>query len=413
MILSGCTIDRNHNYISVKHYGIHGDGVHDDWNAIQSLVNQGGNIYFPKGIYLVSNTIHITRDHTHLRLNKNAIIECNSTTFAIDSLGNGGATISFNPTRDITDRGGYINDIGIEGGHVRNTSPKNSLNPNNENAIGFSHCNDFYCRNVIVDYCNRKGITVQNSNLNGVIENCFVYNCGLHGITIETQSNNINLKNNTICLSSNSYAIGENTNNGLHFGIHVTHCNSIYINNNKLFVEGSYGLYLHSVDSLEITHNRIELSNVNPLHCGIFTDASKFINVAHNEVESEGRGIVLASLGQNYVSDFVKDNTIISNFNSLELTGDGKISTFEISSNEMKIRDCVVSLYYNSAKSCNIQRPFKTCKLYYNKLNSLNVMNASDSTRAISIGNVYKTSYENWEPQLYNDTINGSKCSNM
>ena len=54
--------------ISVKGFGAKGDGVTDDTVAIQNAVDHvaskgGGTIYFPKGEYLISDTIEITGDN--------------------------------------------------------------------------------------------------------------------------------------------------------------------------------------------------------------------------------------------------------------------------------------------------------------------------------------------------------------
>lgn len=43
--------------INVKNFGAVGDGVTDDRNAIQSALNQGGYIYFPAGIYKITDKI--------------------------------------------------------------------------------------------------------------------------------------------------------------------------------------------------------------------------------------------------------------------------------------------------------------------------------------------------------------------
>ena len=46
--------------ISVKSYGALGDGSTDDTDAIQTAINSGDTIYFPKGTYLISRPIEIS-----------------------------------------------------------------------------------------------------------------------------------------------------------------------------------------------------------------------------------------------------------------------------------------------------------------------------------------------------------------
>jgi hypothetical protein len=56
----------SYDVVNVKHYGAAGDGSHDDTTAIQSAVNstidKGGVLYFPKGRYKVSSTITLPRN---------------------------------------------------------------------------------------------------------------------------------------------------------------------------------------------------------------------------------------------------------------------------------------------------------------------------------------------------------------
>lgn len=56
--------------INVRDYGAIGDGVHDDTqainNALAAVSSQGATIYFPDLLYLVTNTLSISRTGTHL-----------------------------------------------------------------------------------------------------------------------------------------------------------------------------------------------------------------------------------------------------------------------------------------------------------------------------------------------------------
>lgn len=229
-------------YVTPQMFGAIADGVHDDLQAIQTAIDKGGNIFFPKGNYLVSNTIHVVKNNTHLVLHPQAIIECNSITSSDPVYGNGGATINFGYGSTSESDVEYINDVGIEGGIVRNTSPED-----NENAIGFSHVNKFYVRNVTIPSCNRKGITAQYWCRNGIIENNKIMSCGFRSISIEYNCDYIDIVNNFI----------QNDQTG---GIRVSDCNYVKIERNN--IRQTLGIGIQATRSgVEILHNIVFASN--------------------------------------------------------------------------------------------------------------------------------------------------------
>ena len=408
LLCSGCSL----SYYNVNQAGVYGDGTHDDWKTLQTLLSRGGKFYFPAGRYLISNTLHVNQSNTHMKLHKNAIIECNSATYGIDGLGNAGATIAFNHPNYTTEPGDYIYNVGIRGGHIRNTSPLLSHIPNNENAIGFSHCDGFYCKNVTIDYCNRKGITAQYYNKNGVIENCEIHSCGLHGITIETESNNIVVKNNVIKLDSLSFAAGENTNGGMHYGIHVTTCKNISVENNHIIIDQGNCIYSHLVDTLSIVNNNVVTKDDYSNSYGIYAGVCNKVTVASNLVNSCARGVLIGVSINNFA--YVENNTITSRRGSLYLYGEGKskfIARNNIMTSDVSVREAIVIFKNNIAQACNIHKPYLSPQLYSNKFCYLNVMNATDTTRAITIGNKYIEDYKNWRPIVYDDIIDGREVN--
>ena len=48
--------------ISVKKYGAVGDGKKDDLIAVQKAIDSEKELFFPHGIYVVSDTIHVPSD---------------------------------------------------------------------------------------------------------------------------------------------------------------------------------------------------------------------------------------------------------------------------------------------------------------------------------------------------------------
>lgn len=73
----------NLNIVNVKDYGAKGDGVADDTAAIQRAIDNNPNttIYFPKGVYMVSQTIITKRDDdkkVYLELDMKATVKATS-----------------------------------------------------------------------------------------------------------------------------------------------------------------------------------------------------------------------------------------------------------------------------------------------------------------------------------------------
>ncbi len=52
---------------------IYGDGIHDDTSAIQALLDQGGRVWLPSGIYRITQPL-IIHDNTHFKLAQDAHI---------------------------------------------------------------------------------------------------------------------------------------------------------------------------------------------------------------------------------------------------------------------------------------------------------------------------------------------------
>lgn len=55
-----------HSWVSVLSFGAKGDGESDDTKALQRALDSGENLYFPQGIYRITDTLEITNDCTML-----------------------------------------------------------------------------------------------------------------------------------------------------------------------------------------------------------------------------------------------------------------------------------------------------------------------------------------------------------
>lgn len=71
VVFEGGLRDKGSHFYDVKAYGAVGDGITDDTAAIQNLINslpiQGGEVYFPDGKYIISNTITVKHHGVSLR----------------------------------------------------------------------------------------------------------------------------------------------------------------------------------------------------------------------------------------------------------------------------------------------------------------------------------------------------------
>lgn len=374
--------------ITPQLFGAQADGINDDYTAIQTALDHGGMIYFPAGTYLVSNTLHVTKSHTHLKLNKNAVIECNNQTIRDPKYGNAGATLVFNSLSCINnplEDGERIVDVGIKGGTIRNRAPEDQKYPpfNNENAIGFTHCRNFYCSNVTIEYCNRKGITLQYYNDDGVIEGCILNNCGVHGITIESCSNNIKVRNNTINMRKASLSRGENTGNGNNYGMHIIESRGINVFRNVIETDCGVGIY--SNDCYDVTFQNNRVNSINE------------------------RALVLVAKPDSHNEYVIKGNTLNGLNYSLYLSGSDSQSTFVIDNNvcssDIRFAKGVVKLKRNKATVCTISQPIESPQVFNNYFHTIDVTNASEQTRPISKGNVLIDGYHNWGPLNGNDKI--------
>ena len=149
-------------YVTPQMFGAIGDGVADDTNAIVQAMNANKDVYFPKGTYLVNNTIYINSNTTIL-LSASAVIKPTSTGFPLFYMLN-------------------VENINISGGTIQEAI----LCINSSNCvISNSRCSNFQTNNAndcIIDGCNIQAITIIDSN-NFKCVNTNITQVGLSGNT--------------------------------------------------------------------------------------------------------------------------------------------------------------------------------------------------------------------------------------
>lgn len=366
-------------YVTPQMYGAVVDGVHDDLEAIQKAVDNGGNIYFPKGIYLVTNTIHVVKSNTHLILNPQAIIKCDSVTTSDPEYGNGGATINFGYGSVNENDVPYINDVGIEGGTVRNTSTGD-----NENAIGFSHVNKFYVRNVTIPECNRKGITAQYWCRNGIIENNKIMSCGYKGISIEFHSDFIDIVHNFI----------QNDKAG---AIVISNCEYIRVSENNIRQATGIGIQATKA-GVDILNNTVFASSercISVNEDGDIVDEYP-VNIIGNTVRSNGAYSI-------YVSSKSKP-VIISNNKDLN----------ENLSNGFLLYNANGIVSGNIVKRFLLSHANGNTTIIGNKFNRLSINDGDEHYAPIIIGNTIEEEYGgNYLPTIYFDILNNELHSSI
>ena len=93
-------------YVTPQMYGAVGDGVTDDTTAIQSAINSGKSVYFPKGTYLIDNSITLYNLSNYALNAENAIIHYTGNDYAFKIRALRYSTLFFD--KIVSDNGGCI-----------------------------------------------------------------------------------------------------------------------------------------------------------------------------------------------------------------------------------------------------------------------------------------------------------------
>src|SRR5574342_122199 len=197
----------DYGFINVKDYGAIGDGITDDTTAIQSALNTGLVIFFPKGIYKITSTLNILLSGTRVIGSGQYSV--------VTSAPNGTVIISEtslgDPTFKVVDG---LQHVEIENMTIRRTASATVGNSgilfdNNSNlcyvknveiskhwvglylgSTGFSKLEGIYTHD---NYAH--GVYLQNSTSNGSLqwqfENCLSQLNNSYGFFVESQANSV------------------------------------------------------------------------------------------------------------------------------------------------------------------------------------------------------------------------------
>ena len=249
-------INENIIYENVKLHGVYGDGTHDDTEAIQDVIDNYDNVFFPKGTYLISNTLNIKMTSHIIGENMVDSIINNSSSnysFAYERTGN-------HKTTNI-----IFENMTILG--------KNGIRINNDNLSESDWLN-------------------QSSLLNLHFKNLLIQ--GTYGDATDTNKNTNVIANLT---DLKNYGIGLNLNKIFDseikqcqielFGIatYLKGCDINLIENNRMTNNGNH-IYLDRIDTYgsqnRIVHNDLL---VNLRYGGITINATRFDTIEDNYFE--------------------------------------------------------------------------------------------------------------------------------
>ena len=235
------------NFVNVKqNKNVFADGVHDDTKALQEcidMVKDGGMVYFPDGIYLVSNAL-IFYSNQHLKFSDKATILRSDkseplTRYLLASYSEPDWT-GYNGTHDVVISGGIFD------GNANLTEHSTLVNT--------VHCRNITIENCRFVHCSQWHFIEINSTENAVVKNCY-----FDGTTYTVV--NDALKNELLQLDwagENSYGPVYNCD-----GKHIEHCldnttcRNIVIKSNIFKCDGFPAIGHHG----DCEHYNIEISD--------------------------------------------------------------------------------------------------------------------------------------------------------
>jgi len=148
--------------VSVKNYGAIGDGVTDDYLAVQAALDIGGTVFFPSGIYLLETQLRI-KSNTTLDLRSGATIKRG---FNTSVLGRGLSAIAAGST-NITILGGTFDANGtIFGAESCNIITALSVSNVVIDGTTFLDCVDYHA----IDFGDATNILIENCKFYGQIQ---------------------------------------------------------------------------------------------------------------------------------------------------------------------------------------------------------------------------------------------------
>lgn len=323
--------------INVKNYGAKGDDISDDTNAIQSCIDNNPNrtIFFPKGIYLISNSIYTSADNDKavcIKLDDYAVIKASSnydSEKAMICLGG----------KDYNNYFLYNNfsNYGFEGG----TIDCNSI----ANGISIQNAVQTYIKNTKINHCPLIGIDVvngaNNNSADALVSNCIIIgtnNTQAIGLNVSASDNlfeNIRIFH---CKYGVYITGGANHFNNIHCLATTNDINENYENMVAFYIKGNYNYFNFAYSDNYATGfylDGLRRTMVSDYYCYYWKDddthqhtaiqcssrmTGRFDNV-HCRFPSAGTNTILKVANRNLCDGYIKTLTI-HNLNNLNDNND-------------------------------------------------------------------------------------------
>lgn len=249
--------------MSVKQFGVYGDGVHEDATRIRSVMDTlaGGTILFPAGTYLLERSLNVPANTIIRGVGANTIFKAKNAINVNDNLVKlEGANKS------------EVHNFAIDGN--RSNQDENTYT---QYGLMISGCENVVADGILTRYVNGVGIQVYNSRYT-TIRSCEGHHCRYHAFECEQcqdcsftsvyghdndrhgifispgEVGGTGSINNTI----NNSAFNNNTEYGVAFGIDAQSIsigltrNNI-VNNCMIHNNGYYGVSIYKVDRVTVT----------------------------------------------------------------------------------------------------------------------------------------------------------------
>jgi len=239
------------NYTNVRTFGATGDGKTDDTHAIRTAIANtphGGTVWFPPGVYIVSQTIALRSNSTYLGSNNNSSIiqmkdHQNLAAVLADENYVGNAPTTSGNIR--------IEDLGIDG--------NSGANHSGHGIILMSHrC---MVRHVMVSNTADSGIVLSDKNLEGKvcsdnaienrIEDSTVISPGEYGIWIIDTNSSGRVTDGYLLNNVVANCVG-------HFAMRIERAAGWFIANNHVYHNARNGIYLSHLAGTFFSCNEVD-----------------------------------------------------------------------------------------------------------------------------------------------------------
>lgn len=287
----GPMVDNGGQFYNVKAFGAVGDGVTDDTAAIRAAVDalptQGGDIFFPDGVYIITNTITIKKHGVTFRGVTSASTYADQSAMQPGVRGTSviqASTSSFPASTPILVWGELGTNKMWTGGGPINMSilgPKGSITPGD--AVKSLNMQHWHCYDNIIGGCAR-AVYVASDQSGGTsfnnIDRNMIYNLAGVGIYMDAGSDENYVRFNYLVnpvgygivftAGIGNTAIGNHINGTLLAGSGTADGTAIFIQGERSFVKdndmfqtAANGIYIGANKSkIQVIANHIQLPNV-------------------------------------------------------------------------------------------------------------------------------------------------------